>query len=126
MACFCNQCALRLGLIPGDFVGLGSSKYVLCEGCGSTTVNNDGDCISTSCLLNHNSHPVNQTRAAYNNGLDVGEFNAAFELFCTGIVCVVLVALLTKWYTISLTTIGHLALFLLGQFVGWSLWRRLM
>lgn len=59
MAEFCKQCADDLGFEP-DFIGLRSDEewdkmeegyglLVLCEGCGPTVVNRDGECVSLSC-----------------------------------------------------------------------------
>jgi len=60
MAEFCNQCAADMGF-PGDFCGLvtadqvkiGLSAIVLCEGCGRTIVDHEGNCISEQCLMKH-------------------------------------------------------------------------
>jgi len=61
MADFCNQCAGRLGLPPGDLKGIGdierlgqgSGWKALCEGCGPTYVDDEGNCISDWCLCHH-------------------------------------------------------------------------
>lgn len=60
MAEFCKQCAEGLGL-PQDFEGLlttdqakaGLVVRVLCEGCGPTYVNADGECVSKFCYRKH-------------------------------------------------------------------------
>jgi hypothetical protein len=64
---FCKQCADDLGFspennIPYDFVGLQSDKEweemeegyglgALCESCGFTVVNKEGECIASSCPI---------------------------------------------------------------------------
>lgn len=70
MADFCNQCARALGLPEGDF------KYVrrdeagtpillepdqgwveLCEGCGPTLTDDDGNCTAHDCDRKHGMPP---------------------------------------------------------------------
>lgn len=65
MSDFCNQCAADLGFPTGDFLsdrekikpGMGYPE--LCEGCGMTFVDEEGNCVDPLCLkkhgLNHNS-----------------------------------------------------------------------
>jgi len=58
VADFCNQCAKDHYFEPGDLAGLGPLKereawQVICEGCGPTMVNNEGDCVSHYCLKKH-------------------------------------------------------------------------
>lgn len=68
MADFCNQCAAALGFPKGDLgyirkdeagnpltleAGYGWSE--LCEGCGPTVVNTEGDCIALNCLVDHHT-----------------------------------------------------------------------
>lgn len=59
MADYCHQCAMRfIGFDYGDLADLinvedcakGMGASVLCEGCGPTLVNHNGDCISADCL----------------------------------------------------------------------------
>ena len=61
MADFCRQCSLDLfGQDAGDLRGLGGKDdkplepgegyLVICEGCGPTLVNKDGECIAEDCL----------------------------------------------------------------------------
>jgi hypothetical protein len=66
MADFCNQCADAIGIPRGDLSnhhrpeivpaeGHDASDYgwpALCEGCGSTLVDREGNCISKDCLEN--------------------------------------------------------------------------
>ena len=55
MADFCNQCAGELGLPNGDLADLGRGERLtegyywpaLCEGCGFTGVDDDGNCVIT-------------------------------------------------------------------------------
>lgn len=59
MADFCKQCSEELfGKDFGDFKGIcskhGAQKArVLCERCGYTTVNDEGECISKTCFAKH-------------------------------------------------------------------------
>lgn len=59
MADFCYQCtesALGLSGEENDFVDLaepGTWVDVLCEGCGSTTVDVDGRCVDPHCIEQH-------------------------------------------------------------------------
>jgi len=58
MADFCNQCAADLGLPQGDFKGrtrpadtaTGRYASVICEGCGVTVVDQNGNCVSMTCF----------------------------------------------------------------------------
>ena len=59
MADFCKQCSIELfGEDYGDFkphnpapLKPGYGWPVLCEGCGPTLVNNEGECIAKDCEL---------------------------------------------------------------------------
>ncbi len=66
MADFCKQCSIELfGEDCGDLKGISSRSLTedeikngigwtaLCEGCGSTVVNDDGECIFPHCLKKH-------------------------------------------------------------------------
>jgi hypothetical protein len=60
MAEFCNQCARELGFPEGDFANLieggvrpGWGVVVICEGCGNTLADNDGNCINSYCEKQH-------------------------------------------------------------------------
>jgi len=61
MADFCNQCAAELGFPYGDLDGIttaagwasGLAAIVLCEGCGQTQVDPEGNCIADDCLRQH-------------------------------------------------------------------------
>ena len=51
---FCNQCALELtdaGVLVGDFREKGKrfTRVVLCDGCGTTLVDMDGNCVGSTC-----------------------------------------------------------------------------
>ena len=66
MADFCKQCSLELfGEDFGDLKNLKPEPApywitytvrVICEGCGATVVNQDGVCISGSCLKKHGAN----------------------------------------------------------------------
>jgi len=61
MADFCNQCANDMGFDPGDLAGItkpedfakGLSCVVICESCGYTQVDPEGNCISNHCADKH-------------------------------------------------------------------------
>lgn len=62
MADFCKQCSIEnFGEDFGDLAGLGNGSplkpgegwAVLCEGCGPTCVDDEGECIAKNCLLKH-------------------------------------------------------------------------
>lgn len=62
MADFCKQCSIALfGADHGDLKNIGRGETLapgegwvcICEGCGPTLVNDDGECIS-DCLEQHN------------------------------------------------------------------------
>lgn len=62
MADYCKQCSIQYfgedhkdlaGLISTTRVNLRLCKHVLCEGCGSTFVDNDGVCVGPDCLYKH-------------------------------------------------------------------------
>lgn len=61
MADFCNQCAKELGFDPGDMAHLmEKEKYdddhgvlVLCEDCGPSVVDYEGNCIAPDCWKRH-------------------------------------------------------------------------
>jgi hypothetical protein len=62
MSDFCRQCSLSLfHEDSGDLAHLGDDSplesgtgyLVLCEGCGYTLVDNDGNCIDPNCLEHH-------------------------------------------------------------------------
>lgn len=67
MAAFCRQCSIEVwGDDLGDFAlaadapqrGMlkeGEGWLVLCEGCGTTCVDDDGVCIDANCLRKHGS-----------------------------------------------------------------------
>lgn len=53
MAEFCSQCSLKLFKEDyKDLAGIakrGGVAIVICEGCGGTQVNSDGQCVSLHC-----------------------------------------------------------------------------
>ena len=67
MADFCKQCSIDMfGEDCGDLKGMGNGVNrtqaelddgmgwpVLCEGCGPTIVNDEGECIGKKCLKKH-------------------------------------------------------------------------
>lgn len=62
MADFCKQCSEELfdedfkelaGLGDGSKLEPGFGWPALCEGCGPTTVNDDGICTAKNCLRQH-------------------------------------------------------------------------
>ena len=62
MADFCKQCSLEIfGFDNQDLAGLNpeislkedEGFVVICEGCGATLVNHEGECINTECLKKH-------------------------------------------------------------------------
>lgn len=57
MADFCVQCSADIGAPPDytDFEKppVGYIQHVLCEGCGQTAINSEGQCISKYCLKQH-------------------------------------------------------------------------
>ena len=62
MADFCRQCSEEMfgedfedlkGLIAADEVQKGFGACVLCEGCGATLVDSEGNCISKDCLTSN-------------------------------------------------------------------------
>jgi hypothetical protein len=70
MAHFCNQCAIDMGGESGDFAYLGRSSreplqegegwIVVCEGCGFTLVDNDGNCLGgDKCSEVHHKEQTN-------------------------------------------------------------------
>lgn len=62
MADFCKQCSINM--FGEDFKELarisepGQFADVICEGCGWTTVNHNGECVSSTCLEKHLTCPV--------------------------------------------------------------------
>lgn len=66
MADFCNQCARDHALPEGDMAELmpgtplapGEGITALCEGCGPTLVNKQGDCVYHHCLKEHGKEAV--------------------------------------------------------------------
>jgi hypothetical protein len=65
MSEFCLACARENG-DPTDLAGLGARADVVCEGCGSIVVDNDGRCLSAGCLMagrpGHGGMPINVVR----------------------------------------------------------------
>jgi hypothetical protein len=65
MADFCKQCSIdHFGKDFGDLAGLYpeieyETLTTICEGCGLTVVNKQGECIA-ACLLKHGTVPVNE------------------------------------------------------------------
>lgn len=65
MADFCMQCAAELGFDGPDLDGItnpileaaGFHVVVLCEGCGPTSVDSKGRCVSHLCLAAHGNRP---------------------------------------------------------------------
>ena len=62
VADFCKQCSIEnFGEDFGDLARLkgdetlkeGFGWCALCEGCGPTLVNNEGECVSPTCLKGH-------------------------------------------------------------------------
>ena len=54
MAEFCRQCNQEiLGEDESDFNRTDAGHYVICEGCGWTEVDRDGNCISINCKKEH-------------------------------------------------------------------------
>lgn len=62
MADFCKQCSMELfGEDNRDLAGLNNDIelkkdegfVVICEGCGYTLVNHEGECIDPHCLRKH-------------------------------------------------------------------------
>jgi len=62
MADFCKQCSMDIfGEDFGDLAKLCTKKeneqglyaIVVCEGCGTTLVDNEGRCVSSDCLRKH-------------------------------------------------------------------------
>lgn len=62
MADFCKQCSIELfdenfgelaNLVTEAQFNEGKVAFVLCEGCGSTTVDHTGTCIFSGCLRKH-------------------------------------------------------------------------
>lgn len=60
MADFCRQCSIEIfgedyedlkDLGPRDQLKPGEGWLALCEGCGSTVVDNEGNCIATNCPI---------------------------------------------------------------------------
>lgn len=65
MADFCSQCSINnFGKDFGDLKGLGKELLpgygwlCICEGCGITLVDNQGKCVSKSCLKKHNKGAI--------------------------------------------------------------------
>lgn len=60
MADFCNQCCTDMGFPPGDHAGLSTPEdtakglycVVICESCGITQVDHEGNCV-VDCDLHH-------------------------------------------------------------------------
>ena len=65
MADFCKQCSEDLfDGDCGDLEGLcqpGEIVHVICEGCGHTTVDNTGQCVSMTCIYQHAKDLPEQT-----------------------------------------------------------------
>lgn len=66
MAEFCRQCSIRVfGEDMRDFVGItrashtkrGTYALVICEGCGPTSVDHEGVCVSPECDEKHGLLP---------------------------------------------------------------------
>ena len=67
MADFCKQCSIELfGVDSGDLKGLGhpitplafgEGYPALCEGCGATLVNVEGECVNPDCMKEHGKQP---------------------------------------------------------------------
>lgn len=61
MADFCKQCSIEnFGEDFGDLAnlcGIGKFGFELCEGCGCTIINRDGECVSAQCLKKHGKSP---------------------------------------------------------------------
>lgn len=56
MASFCNQCAVDLGFLPGDYANGCEPGYIcmaLCEDCGSCWVDHTGKCVTSNCDKSH-------------------------------------------------------------------------
>jgi hypothetical protein len=62
MADFCKQCSIfdfgedfedLKGLLTPEQVKTGLVVRVICEGCGPTYVNNDGECVYHGCIHKH-------------------------------------------------------------------------
>ena len=62
MADFCSYCSIQLfGKDRRDLAGITTegnwksdyAAWVLCEGCGPTQVDPDGNCVGGNCLINH-------------------------------------------------------------------------
>lgn len=59
MADFCNQCCIDMGFDPGELAGISTPEdtakglfaHVICEGCGWTQVDHEGNCIHDDCLM---------------------------------------------------------------------------
>jgi hypothetical protein len=66
MADFCKQCSIDMfGEDFGDLkLGPLEPEYywpVLCEGCGPTLVNEDGECVHAHCDLKHGAKDETET-----------------------------------------------------------------
>ena len=67
MADFCQQCSIALfgedlrdlaGIVTAEDLANGGC-WVICEGCGATTVDTEGRCLSEDCLeKGHKNAPV--------------------------------------------------------------------
>lgn len=62
MADFCKQCSLEIfgedfkelaGQLTEKQVAKGFVAKCICEGCGFTYVNNEGECVAPDCLKKH-------------------------------------------------------------------------
>lgn len=78
MADFCKQCSIELfgqdhgdltRLMDEDAYNLTSGAFALCEGCGPTTVDYEGQCRSIGC----NKHGEANKRFFADNGVDIKE-----------------------------------------------------
>lgn len=65
MADFCKQCSISmfgedlrdLASIGTGALGEGEGWAVICEGCGPTLVNDEGECIVDDCMEKGHHHP---------------------------------------------------------------------
>jgi hypothetical protein len=72
VASFCKQCSFEIfeedhgdmaGLLNDEQAALGFVCTVICEGCGITQVNNDGECVSPHCIHKHGSKDAPASQA---------------------------------------------------------------
>lgn len=71
MADFCNQCADDLRLPRGDLKGLCEQGYkvgVICEDCGITWVDHNGDCVCVDCDKRHSGPYHNERGGGFYHG----------------------------------------------------------